>query len=391
MANLSEACPRFAVDQPERLSSCTTWPATSRLRHRIAKLGWRNIQTSCRENDDVEIDAGILITYSSGNMLEPVATKSPDVFRSLNCHAGDHRRLRHARETHVGFAVGRYLQPPPMLFTRDGHNVFLGDMYRGHTAFLLCGGPSLPTHDLTKLQQRGLLTCAINNTATVFRPHLWVSVDPPGHFCDAIWYDPEIMKFVPLCHMEKTFMVRGEDDTLVPSTHVVGDMPAVFGYRRNEDFNANQWLYEDTFNWGNHSAKVDAYGNKGSRSVFYIALRLMFYLGIRRLFLLGCDFRMEKGKQNYAFEQDRTAAAVRGNNSSYHIMNVRLKHLVPSFKKEGYQIFNCTPDSGLTVFPYMSFDEAVAIAREIMPKQINTVGMYDREQREKDAQQKQEN
>lgn len=43
----------------------------------------------------------------------------------------DHERLRHARERSVGFPVGQYLQPPSMLFMRDAHNAFLGDMYPG--------------------------------------------------------------------------------------------------------------------------------------------------------------------------------------------------------------------------------------------------------------------
>ena len=69
-----------------------------------------------------------------------------------------------------------------MLFTRDGHNLFLGDLYRGAAAFLICGGPSLLTHDLTQLQQRGVITLAVNNAATVVRPNLWCCVDDPGNF-----------------------------------------------------------------------------------------------------------------------------------------------------------------------------------------------------------------
>lgn len=42
--------------------------------------------------------------------------------------AKDWERVRHARERRSGFPVGRYLQPPPMLFSRDGHNLFLGDV-----------------------------------------------------------------------------------------------------------------------------------------------------------------------------------------------------------------------------------------------------------------------
>ena len=300
--------------------------------------------------------------------------------------SADHERLRHARDRHEGFPVGRFVQTPPMLFTRDGHNVPLGDMYRGHTAFLINAGPSLGTHDLTKLNQRGIVTCAVNNAAAVFRPHLWISVDDPGNFCDAIWYDPGIMKFVPLCHMEKNFMVRDESEQLVPSEQLVGDMPAVFGYRRNEAFQADQWLYEDTFNWGSHGDRTDEDGNRGSRSVLLIALRLLFYLGIRRVYLLGCDFRMQQGQPNYAFEQDRSAASVRGNNNTFRVLNVRLKRLLPHFEKEDFRVFNCTPESGLTVFPHVAFDEAVEEATALIPKRINTAGMYDRAHREKRTQ-----
>jgi hypothetical protein len=296
----------------------------------------------------------------------------------------DHERLRHARQRDKGFAVGRYLQPPPMLFTRDGHNLFLGDMYRGGCAFLAGAGPSLGELPLTGLLDRGVLTCAMNNAATVFRPNLWVSVDDPGNFADAIWRDPGILKFVPLCHMEKPFTVRDARNELVPSTEAVGDMPAVFGYRRNEEFIPEQWLYEDTFNWGNHSHQVDALGNKGSRSVMYVALRLLFYLGVRQVFLIGCDFRMEFGKRNYAFEQDRTRSSVRGNNSSYEILNHRLAALVPHFKREGFDVWNCTPHSGLTVFPYLDFNEAHRWACSTVPQRINTAGMYDRQRRERE-------
>lgn len=295
----------------------------------------------------------------------------------------DHERLRHARERELGFPVGRYLQPAPMLFTRDGHNVFLGDIYRGRPAFLICSGPSLTTHDLSLLQQRGVLTLSVNNAATVFRTQLWCSVDDPASFSDAIWRDPGITKFVPLCHMEKCFSVRNERQELVPSADRVGDMPAVFGFRRNEAFKADQWLYEDTFNWGNHSKRVDDYGQQGSRSVMYIALRMLFYLGVRRIYLLGCDFRMEEGRKNYAFEQDRSSSSVRGNNCSYRILNVRLARLKPYFEQAGLEIWNCTPSSGLTAFPYVDYETAVAAVLADMPTKIVTKGMYEHKANQK--------
>lgn len=299
--------------------------------------------------------------------------------------AGDRERVRHGRDRHVGFPVGRYAQPAPMLFTRDGHNVFLGDLYRGRSAFLLCGGPSLTSHDLTKLDRRGILTCAVNNAAIVRRPNLWVCVDDPGNFCDVIWRDPAILKFVPLCHMEKKFSIRGGKGELVESAEVVGDMPAVLGFRRNERFLAEQWLYEDTFNWGNHGDLVDAHGVKGSRSVMLPAVRLLFFLGVRTVYLAGCDFRMAVGEKNYAFDQDRSRGSVKGNNKTYEALNVRFQALLPFFEQEGFEVFNCTPESGLTPFPYLDFDEAVERATAEMPKRIDTTGMYDRKTREKSA------
>lgn len=223
---------------------------------------------------------------------------------------------------------------------------------------------------------------AVNNAAAVHRPNLWTTVDDPGNFCDGIWRDPGILKFTPLCHMEKPFQVRDENGKLTASTEVVGDMPCVFGYRRNEAFNADQFLHEDTFNWGNHSKHVDSYGIKGSRSVFLVALRMLFFLGVRTVNLLGCDFKMRFRQSNYAFDQDRSRSSVAGNNSTYRALNTRLEHLLPHFEQEGFKVFNCTPDSGLKVFPERSFEDAIDAATSSVPKLLTT-GMYDRAAMEK--------
>lgn len=287
-------------------------------------------------------------------------------------------------ERQSGDILGRHASSA-MIFAPDGHGVLLGDMYRGRPAFLLCSGPSLITHDLRLLQQRGVLTCAVNNAAAVFRPHLWVSVDSPAHFCDAIWRDPAILKFVPVPHLHHPVAIRDDHGQLQLSREVVRDMPAVFAFQRNDTFVAERWLYEETFNWGNQSKRADAHGNRGSRSVMYVALRLLFFLGIRRLYLLGCDFRMERGKANYAFPQRRSDSSIRGNNRTYDVLKDRLTQLLPYFEKEDYRIFNCTPNSGLTVFPHISYEEAVAEVCSAMPQEIITEGMYDQGSRKRQS------
>ena len=294
------------------------------------------------------------------------------------------RADRQPRVQERGF-IGRQVQSPPMLFTRDGHTAFLGDSYRGCSAFLICSGPSLRSHDLSLRSQRGALMMSVNNAATVVRTQLWTCVDDPASFSDAIWYDPAITKFVPMRHMKKSFMVRDASDQLERSADKVGDMPCVYGYHRNDDFVAERWLHEDTFNWGNNGRRVDAHGIKGSRSVMLVAVRLLYYLGVRTVYLLGCDFHMQVGAQNYAFPQDRTPGSVHGNNYSYNALNVRFAALRPHFEQHGFFVHNCTPNSGLTAFDYLPYEEAVAAACARIPKKINTVGMYDRKAKEKAA------
>jgi hypothetical protein len=84
-----------------------------------------------------------------------------------------------------------------MFFRADGTSIALKDLFDGQAGFLVCGGPSLACHDLGQLQQRGILTLAVNNAAVVVRPQFWTCVDDPANFCDAIWRDPAVWKFVP--------------------------------------------------------------------------------------------------------------------------------------------------------------------------------------------------
>jgi len=297
----------------------------------------------------------------------------------------DHAQFRHARETHEGFPVGIYLQPPPMLFTRDGHSIWLGDIYCGRCAFLIMGGPSFKEIDSSKLNQPGFVTMSVNNSVKTFRPDLWTCVDSPDGFMKSIWLDPKIMKIVPFDHADKTIF---DNEKWVMMNIVAGECPNTLFYRRNEKFIGPQWLFEDTFNWGNHKK----YG--GGRSVMLPAVRLLFYLGIRKVFLLGCDFSMSQ-TSTYHFEQSRALGSVNNNMNTYQQLKVRFAELRPIFERHGFQIWNCNERSQLKAFPYMSFEEALKIATEEMPDIANerTEGLYERKaqikkQKEKEQKEK---
>lgn len=289
----------------------------------------------------------------------------------------DDKQTRWGRDRHEGFKVGRWVQSPPLFFTQDHHPLWISDMYRGRSAFLILGGPSFASLDHNLLRQPGIVTMGVNNSPKSFRPNLWTSVDSPAHFIKSIWLDPLIQKFVPICHHNKQIFDSNKwafDDLKV------GDCPNTVYYKRNEKFKAKQFLWEDCFNWGNHKK----FG--GGRSIMHVAIRILFNLGFRKVYLLGCDFKMDE-KTKYHFDQDRVTGSINGNNSTYLKLNDRFTELRPIFEKENFFVYNCYKDSGLTAFDHIDYKEAIRrVVSEfdnIDVKKERTAGLYDTDDKEK--------
>lgn len=275
----------------------------------------------------------------------------------------DKSKMIHGVEKHYGNLISNV----PLIFSRYGHNMWFDGMYKGRAAFLVLGGPSLLKVDYNKLLLPGIITLGVNNSPKTIRPSLWTCVDDPASFLKSIWLDPRIMKFVPYTHSEKTLF---DSATWKMTNILVGECPNVWYFKRNERFNAKQFLTEDTFNWGGHT-ELD-----GARSVMLVAIRLLYYLGIRTVYLVGCDFKMDTNTK-YHFAQDRTNGSIRSNNNTYNVLKKRFAELKPIFEKNKFNIYNCSPGSHLTVFPFIDFEQAVANSvLDIGVEQ--TDGLYDR-------------
>jgi hypothetical protein len=147
----------------------------------------------------------------------------------------------------------------------------------------------------------------------------------------------------------------------------VGNFPNVIGYRRNERFNAAQWMIENSLNWGNHKDLG------GTRSVLLPALRICYLLGFKHVYLLGCDFKMSEN-QKYFFEEQRTKQAIKNNNNAYEGLKLMFSELKPEFDKRDFYVFNCNRESGLKVFPFKSIEEAKVEMQ--IETQSSTMGMY---------------
>ena len=300
-----------------------------------------------------------------------VPDKPDQVVRSADPQAEDRQKSRWGRSRFDGEVVGRYQQAPPYFFTADGHPLWIADFYRGRSLFLICGGPSLKSYRLSRLQQPGIMTLGCNNSAAVFRPNLWVEVDSPHNFIKSVWMDPCVLCFAPYDNVDKPVF---DSNQWRYTGELVRDCPAVAFYKRNNHFIADQFLYEDTLNWGNHEK------HGGGRSVMLPAFRIAFLLGFRRLFLLGVDLDMTPDKK-YAFAQDRHDGSLKGNQATHQKLKGRFEQLRPILEAEGVEVFNCNPDSKLKAFDHMPFREAVQLAAAELGvdcEHERTFGLYER-------------
>jgi hypothetical protein len=92
--------------------------------------------------------------------------------------------------------------------------------------------------------------------------------------------------------------------------------------------------------------------------------------------LLGCDFQMQEHRP-YAFAEDKHASAINCNNNKYRTLSMMLALLKPHFDAAGYRVFNCNPHSGLTVFPFVPYSEAIQKASGHVPQDpLDTINWY---------------
>ena len=274
----------------------------------------------------------------------------------------------------------------------------LRNILAGRDVFLAGGGPSANTHPLEQLNLRGTWTMCVNNMAGHhrFRPHAFVCTDPPEKFCDSIWLDPQIMKFIPDAKLEggrAKIRTKKQDGTFVPTERngqqiFTRDCPNTWGVKRRK------WMFcDDTFFTddaapnGNYSEGVAKTGERKTICTMLFAIRILRHLGARRVFLIGVDFKMDPTKEaheNYAFGELRDPGACHSNNSQYVIVNDWLVRLQAAgvFAKFGMELYNCNQFSGLKAFPYVPFETALKFVRDGVEQTPSLAGWYVKDPKE---------
>jgi hypothetical protein len=284
----------------------------------------------------------------------------------------DKNDIRNHRDLHMGSP--EFMEHVPMFFNKHRAPVDMTGIYQGATCFLVSNGPSLAKLDLNLLKTPGVMIMSLNNGPVSLlknniTPNFWTCVDQPSRFVKQIWQNPGITKFIPMATYDKPLWDNENWGQLGKNP---SDCPNVIGYMRNEKFAGHRFFTESSFNWGCHKD----FG--GCRSVLLPSMRIPFVLGFRKLYLVGVDMNMTPD-QKYHFEEGRTSGAVKCNNATYERF---IKEYGPEVKKAadklGYQIFNCNPESKLTCFPHVNFEDAIKDVKTSYgpADNIKSKGMY---------------
>lgn len=285
-------------------------------------------------------------------------------------------RAKKAVDAMAGPKIARRCkQPEGVMINRWNRPVELGDLFFGGHLFLILSGPSLNALPLDRLNERGIVTMGVNNSPCRIRTNFMTFVDSADKFHHSIWRDPGITKFIPKQRFKKKTKVKQPDGEFVWSLPAKV-FPNVIGYKRNAYFDPQNWLWEPSINWGNSKNASAENCRPRELNVMFAALRLGFFLGFRNIYLLGCDWKMDQ-QQPYSFAQGKHDGGCLSNNSKYKKVEVMLKSLLPYFQEAGLHIFNCSPGSGLALYPQMDFLEAIERAQIGIDQQPDTWGWYE--------------
>ena len=303
--------------------------------------------------------------------------------RKIEANAGEEVSVKIHSEKEVDIECDMDNTRPVFVSSRNNDLSSLVGLYKDAHCFIISSGPSIKDFPY-KDKLKNVFTVCLNNSIKgiypdLIHPNLHVIVDHPSKFLIHQFLTPQTVNFIPDGHRNKG-LYHSDLEKAYDST--TKDIPNAVFYKRNNMFNPDRFLLENSINWGNgQSFKFK--GVNGKRSVLIATLKILYLLGFRHVYLLGVDFSMNQDKP-YSFEQSRHQGSSNGNNASYEQMKRYFEALQPKFLKAGCNIYNLNPHSQLKVFPYMDFMEAQKKALHYTPsvdkflkgKMCNTKELY---------------
>jgi len=233
--------------------------------------------------------------------------------------------------------------PNGMRRTADLQNIFWGQ-----TAMLVGGSPSLKEQPIELLEQRGVITMAMNNAARHFKPTLWVSGDNPECYEPQVLLDPNLMKFgsLPHCNVK----VCGKKYSEMP----------------------NQYFYmpEAGVPWDEYLAPRA--GVPWYHNTLFVGINILFMLGIRRIILAGSDFGFSAEGDMYAHGTNQLGDfEKKWNLDLYNSLVRELRMLRPIFERAGLTIMDCSKRSRIAqAYEHITLERAVELCLSNFPTEM---------------------
>lgn len=235
-------------------------------------------------------------------------------------------------------------------FTAAGGKLItdMSEIFSGRTAMLIGGAPSLKEQPLHLLEQRGMLTMAINNAALHFKPTCWCSVDNPACFDPRILLDPGILKFANISHC---------DETLFNLTNTrFRDCPNMYFYIPEAHVPLSEFLET--------RRGLPWYSNS-----LYAGIHILYTFGVRRIILGGSDFGPAAGGAMYAHDLELTSVQTKWNTDLYKSQVYDIRGMKRLFEDAGLELLDCSKNSRLGhAYKKVTMEEAVDMCLSAFPK-----------------------
>lgn len=206
-------------------------------------------------------------------------------------------------------------------------------IWPGRTVYILGGGPSLRSIDITRLKGQRVIAC--NNA---YRLAPWIDV------CVCMDQDWPLERV----HRQELPMFRGLKIS-AHKTHRDGRF-STFGFRVVCSTKTANGISTDP-------AVVHSNHNSGA-----FAINVAVQLGAERIVLLGFDMRVVESEDNWhADHKPRDRNPKKPSNWPYNVFLERFPAIAADLKALGVECINATPGSALDVFPIVDPDEVMPV------------------------------
>ena len=192
------------------------------------------------------------------------------------------------------------------------------DLHSSKRCFILASGPSLSELDLSPLNRR--LTIGLNRSFLAFENSYYHCV-----------FDHRLFELYEKELKSSRFLFTIEDRPFGIPLHLLGT---------------------NGFSWDLNEGIYSGY------TISYFALQLAIYMGFKEIYFLGLDLQ-NQGENTHFFGFDYNSK--NHDTSQYPKMLNSFEKISETLKTRGIKVYNCSKNSKLKCFEYMSYEDAISL------------------------------